>query len=136
MLSYGLGDAGTGLAATQLGFYLFPFFISYAGLPALIAGSILMLIKIWDAFNDPFIGFLSDRTRTKWGPRVPWMLGASVPLGFSLAAIWWVPNGTLAYKTAYYIFISIVLMTAYTSVNLPFAALSTELSEEIKIRTR
>ena len=136
MLSYGLGDAGTGLAATQLGFYLFPFFIGYAGLPALVAGSILMLIKIWDAINDPFIGWLSDKTKTKWGPRIPWMLGASVPLGFSLAAIWWVPSGTLIEKTTYYIFISIVLMTAYTSVNLPFAALSTELSAKVSVRTR
>ena len=136
MLSYGLGDAGTGLAATQLGFYLFPFFIGYAGLPALIAGSILMLIKIWDAINDPFIGWLSDKTKTRWGPRLPWMLIGAVPLGFSLAAIWWVPNGSIFQKTTYYVFISIVLMTAYTSVNLPFAALSTEISREISIRTR
>ena len=136
MFSYGLGDAGTGLAATQLGFYLFPFFIGYAGLPALIAGSILMLIKIWDAINDPFIGWLSDRTNTKWGPRLPWMLIGAIPLGLALASIWWVPNGSLAQKTTYYILISIILMTAYTSVNLPFAALSTELSEEVSIRTR
>ena len=136
MISYGLGDAGTGLAATQLGFYLFPFFIGYAGLPALIAGSILMLIKIWDAINDPFIGWLSDKTKTRWGPRIPWMISASIPLGLTLAAIWWVPNGTLIERTAYYVIISILLMTAYTSVNLPFAALSTELSNDIAIRTR
>ncbi len=136
MFSYGLGDAGTGLAATQLGFYLFPFFIGYAGLPALIAGSILMLIKIWDAINDPLIGWLSDKTNTRWGPRIPWMLAAALPLGFSLAAIWWTPSGSLTQRTIYYIIISILLMTAYTSVNLPFAALSTELSQEISIRTR
>ena len=136
MLSYGLGDAGTGLAATQLGFYLFPFFIGYAGLPALVAGSILMLIKIWDAINDPFIGWLSDKTKTRWGPRIPWMLSAAIPLGFSLAAIWWVPSGNIREKTTYYVIISIILMTAYTSVNLPFAALSTELSKDISVRTR
>ena len=136
MISYGLGDAGTGLAATQLGFYLFPFFISYAGLPAFIAGSILMLIKIWDAINDPFIGWLSDRTKTKWGPRLPWMIVGAIPLGISLASVWWVPNGSLTQRTTYYILISILLMTAYTSVNLPFAALSTELSEEVSTRTR
>ncbi len=136
MVSYGLGDAGTGLAATQLGFYLFPFFIGYAGLPALIAGSILMLIKIWDAINDPFIGWLSDKTKTKWGPRIPWMITAAIPLGLSLAAIWWVPSGSLLEKTTYYVLISIILMTAYTSVNLPFAALSTELSKDIAVRTR
>ena len=136
MLSYGLGDAGTGLAATQLGFYLFPFFIGYAGLPALVAGSILMLIKIWDAINDPFIGWLSDRTKTKWGPRLPWMIIGAIPLGISLASVWWVPEGSITQKTTYYIFVSILLMTAYTSVNLPFAALSTEITQDTNTRTR
>ena len=64
MLSYGLGDAGTGLVATQFGFFLFKFFIS-TGLPVIIAGSLLMLIKIWDAVNDPLIGWLSDRTKSR-----------------------------------------------------------------------
>ena len=95
-----------------------------------------MLIKIWDAINDPLIGWLSDRTKSKWGPRIPWMVAASVPLGLSLAAIWWTPSGTILNKTIYYAIISIVVMTAYTSINLPFAALSTEISEKTAIRTR
>ena len=57
MLAYGLGDAGTGLAATQLGFYLFPFFICAAGLPAFIAGALLTVIKVWDAVNDPSVSY-------------------------------------------------------------------------------
>ncbi len=136
MLSYGLGDGGTGMAATQFGFFLFRFFICSAGLPVLIAGSLLMLIKIWDAINDPLIGWLSDRTKSRWGPRIPWMIGAAVPLGLSLAAIWWVPTGSVINKTIYYALISIIVMTAYTSINLPFAALSTEISEKTSIRTR
>ena len=136
MLSYGLGDAGTGLAATQFGFFLFRFFICSAGLPVLIAGSLLMLIKIWDAINDPLIGWLSDRTKSRWGPRIPWMLIAAVPLGISLAAIWWIPTGPVINRTIYYTLISIIVMTAYTSINLPFAALSTEISEKTAIRTR
>ena len=95
-----------------------------------------MLIKIWDAVNDPLIGWLSDRTKSRWGPRIPWMVAASVPLGFSLAAIWWTPTGSVLIKTIYYAIISIVVMTAYTSINLPFAALSTEISEKTSIRTR
>ena len=83
MAAYGLGDAGTGLAATQLGFYLFPFFTCAAGLPAFIAGSLLTVIKVWDALNDPMIGWLSDHTNSRWGPRLPWMLGAALPLGIS-----------------------------------------------------
>ncbi len=136
MASFGLGDAGTGLAATQLGFYLFPFFTGTAGLPAFIAGSLLMVIKVWDALNDPLIGWMSDHTQTRWGPRLPWMVFASLPLGIALAGMWWVPPGGITQKTIYYIFMAIILMTAYTAVNLPYAALSTELTEDTAIRTR
>jgi GPH family glycoside/pentoside/hexuronide:cation symporter len=136
MVAYGFGDAGTGLAATILGFYLFPFFTCAAGLPAFIAGSLLTVIKVWDAFNDPLIGWMSDHTQSRWGPRLPWMLGASMPLGISLAAMWWVPEGTLLQRTIYYVVMAILLMTAYTGVNLPYAALSTELTTDTAIRTR
>ena len=136
MLAYGLGDAGTGLAATTLGFYLFPFFTCAAGLPAFIAGSLLTVIKLWDAINDPLIGWMSDHTQSRWGPRLPWMFAAALPLGISLAAMWWVPEGSTLQRTAYYVLMAILLMTAYTSVNLPYAALSTELTPDTAIRTR
>ncbi len=136
MISYGMGDAGTGLAAIQLGTYLFLFFTCAAGIPAFIAGSLLMVSKLWDALNDPLIGWMSDHTQTRWGPRLPWMIGGAVPLGLFLAAMWWVPPGGIGTKTTYYIFAAILLMTAYTAVNLPFAALSTELTDDTSVRTR
>ena len=136
MLAYGLGDAGTGLAATQLGFYLFPFFTCEAGMPAFIAGSLLTVLKVWDALNDPLIGWLSDHTESRWGPRLPWILTAALPLGISLAAMWWVPPGDLWQRTTYYALMAILLMTAYTSVNLPYAALATELTPDTTVRTR
>ena len=92
MISYAMGDAGTGLAAIQLGTYLFLFFTCAAGIPAFIAGSLLMVSKLWDAINDPLIGWMSDHTSSRWGPRLPWMILGAVPLGFFLAA-------TLATKT-------------------------------------
>ena len=123
MLSYGMGDSGTGLASAQFGF-IFSFFTCAAGLPAWIASSILMVIKLWDAINDPLIGWMSDHTQSRWGPRLP-------------AAMWWIPNDySIKEKTFYYICTSILYMTAYTSVNLPYGALSTEISEDENIRTR
>ena len=136
MISYGLGDAGTGLAASQLGFYLFVFLTCTAGLDPLMAGSLLMVIKVWDGINDPLIGWLSDHTRSRWGPRLPWILFASIPLGASLAAMWWVPPLTEFNKTLYYLFMAILLMTAYTSVNLPYAALATEITTNTDVRTK
>ena len=64
------------------------------------------------------------------------MIGGAVPLGLFLAAMWWVPPGEIDAKTTYYVFAAIFLMTAYTAVNLPFAALSTELTNDTAIRTR
>ncbi len=134
-LAYGLGDAGTGLAATVLGFYLFPFFTDVAGLSAGFAGTMLMVIKVWDALSDPLIGWLSDRTRTAWGARLPWIAGAAIPLGICFAAIWWVPPGHPGQRLAYYSVMAVLLMTAYTAVNLPYAALASELSSSASVRT-
>ena len=105
-------------------------------MPAFIAGSLLTVIKLWDAINDPLIGWMSDHTSSRWGPRLPWMFAAAMPLGISLAAMWWVPEGSTLQRTAYYVLMAILLMTAYTSVNLPYAALSTELTPDTAIRTR
>ena len=117
MLSYGMGDSGTGLASSQFCFYLFPFFTCAAGLPPWIASSILMLIKLWDAINDPLIGWLSDHTQSRWGPRLPWMIGASLPLGIFLAAMWWIPNDyTIKEKTAYYICTSILFKFNFINI--------------------
>ena len=90
--SYGLGDIGTGMAATQLGFYLFVFYTGVVGLPAWMAGLVLMLLKVWDGINDPLVGWLSDHTKHPWGPRLPWMAGSALPLGLALVAMWWVPS--------------------------------------------
>jgi len=134
-LAYGLGDAGTGLAATLLGFYLFPFFTEVAGLSAGWAGVLLMVIKVWDGLSDPVIGWLSDRTRTPWGSRLPWIAGAAIPLGFFFAATWWVPPGNAHQRLAYYSVMAVLLMTTYTAVNLPYAALPSELSKSTGVRT-
>jgi len=93
LLSYGLGDAGTGMAASLIGFYLFIFYTAAAGLPAWMAGLVLMLARLWDAVNDPLVGWLSDRTRSRWGPRLPWIVCSAAPLGMAMAAMWWLPPG-------------------------------------------
>ena len=64
------------------------------------------------------------------------MLTAALPLGISLAAMWWVPPGDTVQRTTYYAVMAVLLMTAYTSVNLPYAALSTELTPDTALRTR
>jgi GPH family glycoside/pentoside/hexuronide:cation symporter len=134
--SYGLGDIGTGMAATQLGFYLFVFYTGVVGLPAWMAGLVLMLLKVWDGINDPMVGWLSDHTKHPWGPRLPWMAGSAIPLGLALVAMWWVPPGGDWQKFAVLVAIQLVAMGLYTCVNLPYSALASELTSSTQLRTQ
>jgi GPH family glycoside/pentoside/hexuronide:cation symporter len=136
LLSYGLGDAGTGMAASLIGFYLFIFYTAAAGLPAWMAGLVLMLARLWDAVNDPLVGWLSDRTRSRWGPRLPWILWSAAPLGMAMAAMWWLPPGNDWMKVVVFVLISIVANSLYTCVNLPYSALAAELTTNTELRTR
>jgi GPH family glycoside/pentoside/hexuronide:cation symporter len=136
LLAYGMGDAGTGMAASLIGFYLFIFYTAAAGLPAWMAGLVLMLARLWDAINDPIVGWLSDKTRSSWGPRLPWILGSAVPLGFAMALMWWLPPGGLWVRFAIFVAISIVANSLYTCVNLPYSALAAELTTSVHLRTR
>ena len=136
LLSYGLGDAGTGMAASLIGFYLFIFYTSAAGLPAWMAGLVLMVARLWDAFNDPVVGWLSDHTRTRWGPRLPWIFVSAVPLGAAMAAMWWLPPGGIWMKFWVFVAISVVANSLYTCVNLPYSALPAELTESTTLRTQ
>lgn len=141
-LAYGAGDLGAAITANILVFYLLYFFTNIAGLSAGLAGSILMIGKISDAINDPIVGILSDRTKSVWGRRIPWMFWGAIPFGILNLLQWIVPqfsedlnlNNWLLF--AYYILISILFNIAYTAVNLPYTALTPELTQDYNERTR
>lgn len=140
-LAYGSGDMGPAITANILVFFLLYFFTNVAGLPAGMAGSILAIGKIGDAINDPIAGILSDRTRTKWGRRIPWMLFGTIPFGLFFFLQWLVPqfnsdpNLNDWYLFAYYIIIATLFNLAYTAVNLPYTALTPELTQDYNERT-
>lgn len=128
-LAYGAGDFGAGLTSQFLAFFLLSFLIYVAGMDPLVAGSVLAFGKIWDAVNDPLVGMLSDRTRTRWGRRYPWMFLTAIPFGLSYFLIWIVPgfeNPTLQFW--YYVVITTVFQAFFTTTNLPYTALTAEMS--------
>lgn len=79
--AYGAGDMGAGITATLLVFSFLIFLTNVAGLSPGLAGTVLLIGKISDAINDPIIGVLSDRTKSRWGRRHSWMLFGSIPFG-------------------------------------------------------
>ena len=136
VLAYGIGDAGTGMASALVGFYLFVFYTAVAGLPAWLAGSVLMVVRLWDVFSDQVIGWLGDRTRHRLGPRVPWMLWGSLPLGATMALMWWIPPFTGPGRLAWFVLIAALFQMSYSLVNLPYSALPAELTATVELRTR
>ena len=140
-LAYGSGDMGPAITANILVFFLLYFFTNVAGLPPGMAGSILAIGKIGDAINDPIAGILSDRTRTKWGRRIPWMLFGTIPFGLFFFLQWLIPkfssdpNTNNWYLFVYYIIIATLFNLAYTAVNLPYTALTPELTQDYNERT-
>ena len=140
-LAYGAGDLGPAITANILGVFLLIFFTNVAGLSPGIAGSLLMLGKIWDAFNDPMVGWVSDRTKSKLGRRLPWMLWGAVPFGIFFCLQWVVPQFSADPTVnqwslaAYYLLIAVIFNTFYTIVNLPYTALTAEITHDYDERT-
>jgi glycoside/pentoside/hexuronide:cation symporter, GPH family len=140
-LAYGAGDLGAAITGNILLFYLSPFFTDVAGLRPSIAASTQLVGKLWDAVNDPLVGVLSDRTKSGMGRRYPWMIFGAIPLGIFFCLQWIVPRFSADNTInqwglfAYYTIISIAFNTAYTAVNLPYTALTPELTQDYNERT-
>ncbi len=134
-LAYGAGDAGPAITANLLVFLQLAFLTNVAGLPAGLAGSVLMVSKIGDAINDPIIGMMSDRTKSRWGRRYSWMLWGAIPFGVMFFLQWIVPPGGTWALYAYYVVLGLLFNIAYTAVNLPYTALTAELTEDYDERT-
>ncbi len=141
-LAYGAGDLGPAITANILVFFLLPFFTNVAGLAPGLAGSILMIGKISDAINDPIIGILSDRTRTKWGRRLPWIIVGVIPFGLLYFLQWVIPHFSNNQQVntwllfSYYVLIGVLFNIAYTMITLPYQALTPELTQDYNERTR
>lgn len=134
-LAFGAGDLGAAITANILVFFLMIFFTNVAGLPAGLAGSILMIGKISDAINDPIVGVLSDRTKSRWGRRYPWMIFGAIPFGILFFCQWIVPPLGQWGLFAYYVAIGILFNLGYTAINLPYTALTPELTQDYNERT-
>ncbi len=135
-LAFGAGDIGPGMTANLLAFSFLIFLTTAAGLSPVAAGSVLAIGRIWDAVNDPFIGYLSDKTRTRWGRRYPWIVLGALPFGLTFFLTWIVPGWESATaRFWYYVVMSLLFQVFYTVVNLPYTTLTAELTKDYDERT-
>ncbi len=119
-----------------LTFFMLFFLTNVAGLNPALAGATLLVGKVWDAFNDPLVGWLSDRTQSRLGRRYPWMLWGAIPMGLLFALQWWVPpTSNQIGLFIYYSAIALLFDTASTTVIVPYSTLGAELTRHYDERT-
>ncbi len=117
--------------------YLLKYSTDVLGLAPALVGGLFALGRIWDAVSDPMAGYLSDRTRSRWGRRRPWFAAAALPIGAGFIALWTVPRGLDPTVAGLWLGVALLFFyTAQTIFNVPHAALGAELSEDHHERTR
>ena len=136
-IAYGVADLGISLLTASIQFFLLFYYTDILGIDPGLAGTALLVGKLtWDAINDPVFGFLSDRTRSRWGRRKPYMLLGAIPFGLTIWLLFSLPAGMTGATAFLAVLGSFLLVdTTQTLVSVPYYALSAELTYDYDERT-
>jgi len=133
---YGSGDIGFSLTSTIIAAYFAIFLTDVVGIAPAIAAGAIFIGRTWDYINDPLVGYISDRTRTRWGRRRPFLLFGALPFALVFMLMWWIPPIQNPISLAvYYGILYAVFDTAFTFVTMPYFALTPELTSDYDERT-
>jgi len=133
---YGIGDTGFSLTSTILGAYFAIFLIDVVGISPGVAAVAIFVGRSWDYINDPLIGHISDRTRTRWGRRRPFLLFGPLPFALAFTMLWYRPPLQSDLLLAiYYAAAYVIFDAAATFVYMPYFALTPELTTDYDERT-
>ena len=80
-LGYSVGDTASNLYFQMYMIFIVYYYTDVFGITARAAATMFLIGRIWDAFNDPIMGYLADRTKTKWGKFRPYIIWFAIPLG-------------------------------------------------------
>src|SRR5512140_3773391 len=111
---YSLGDAAANFVFMTMILFQSNFYTDVFGLTAVAAGNIILVARLWDAFFDPIMGIVADRTNTRLGRFRPWVLWTAVPWCVIMYLAYRTPSGWSATAMiAYAVGTNIALMTLY-----------------------
>lgn len=135
-LIYGSGDWGLSSSGMMRSVFYAIYMTDVVGLDPRLASLGALVGIIWDAINDPLIGRLSDRVRTRWGRRRPFLLWFALPFAAGFTLLWWAPPWENQFVLTLYITCAYMLAdTLTTLVGVPFLSLTPELAPDYDSRT-
>ena len=135
-LGFGIFDLGGNMFFTIMGFWCLKYLTDVVGLMAAMAGAAVMIGKIWDAVTDPMMGYISDRTITRLGRRRPYLLIGAIPMMLTLWLFFTSPEISSQLLLMFWAMgILMLVNTVQTVINVPYASLTPELTDDYHERT-
>ena len=132
---YSLGDAAANFVFQTMILFQLSFYTDTLGIMAAAAGTLLLVGRLWDAFFDPMMGVMADRTKTRWGKFRPWVLWTAIPWGVVLVLAYTTPDWGVTGKLFYACLTNILLMTLYSANNTPYSAMTGVMTGDVHERT-
>jgi len=134
---YSAADAAANFVFMTMVLFQLNFYTDVFGLTASAAAAILLWPRLWDAFFDPIMGVLADRTQTRWGKFRPWILWTAVPWAVVMVLAYTTPSGWSGTSLVIYAGITnTLLMTLYSMNNMPYSALGGVMTGDLNERTK
>lgn len=134
-VGYSLGDLAAGFVFQTMVMLQLSFYTDTFGITAAAAGTLFLVVRVFDAVFDPLMGVVADRTTTRWGKFRPWVLWTAVPFGVMAVLAFTTPDLSPSGKLAWAWVTYIVLMMVYSANNLPYSALSGVMTADVGERT-
>jgi GPH family glycoside/pentoside/hexuronide:cation symporter len=134
---YSAGDAAANFVFMTMILFQSNFYTDVFGISAGVAGTIILVARLWDAFFDPIMGVTADRTNTRWGKFRPWILFTALPWCVVMVLAYSTPKGwDRGALIAYAAVTNILLMTIYSANNMPYAALGGVMTGDVDERAK
>lgn len=134
-IGYSLGDGAANFVFMSMILFQLSFYTDTLGIGAGIAGALLLVGRLWDAFFDPLMGTIADRTNTRWGKFRPWVLWTALPWGIVMVLAYTVPGFSLSGKIVWALLTNVLLMTLYSANNTPYSAMTAVMTGDVNERT-
>ncbi|QHI68390.1 MFS transporter [Tichowtungia aerotolerans] len=138
IFGYALGDGAVSITMNGIATFAMLYYTQVLGLNPVHAGLALSITLFWDAITDPLMGCISDNTRSRFGRRIPYMVGGGVVLALSFFLLWVLPGRLSSMAGVFFcvLLMNVLLRTASTVFIIPYLALGFEMCPEYVDRSR